>query len=66
MVRSLLSYNQLFLNMQNGDPGAWKEVPSGHGVGYTRYLHVMPGQGEKATEVSAGDFVVPGPPAGGW
>ena len=79
IVVSDSSYNQLFLNTQNGDPDAWKEVPSGHGVGYTRYLHVMPGQGEKVvlllnggmygekvTEVTAGDFVVPGPPAGGW
>lgn len=79
IVVSDSSYNQLFLNTQNGDPSAWEEVASGHGVGYTRYLTVMPGQGEKVvllmnggmyntsvTTVSAGDFVVPGPPAGHW
>lgn len=79
IVVSDSSYGPLFLDTQNGDADAWEEVPSGHGVGYTRYLHVMPGQGEKVvlllnggmyntsvTEVTAGDFVVPGPPAGRW
>jgi len=74
IVVSDSTYDNLFLNTQNGDPGAWVNTTSGHGVGYTRSLRVMPGDGGKTvlltnggmynsspTEVSTGDFVVPGP-----
>ncbi|KAJ7721314.1 hypothetical protein B0H16DRAFT_1782775 [Mycena metata] len=73
IVVSDSSYDQLFLNTQNGDPGGWQNVTSGHGVGYTRALTVLPGNGgklvqvlnggmyaEKFTEITVGDFVVPG------
>lgn len=72
IVVSDSTYNQLFLNKNNGDPSSWVEVASGHGVGYTRSLYVMPwdGQnivllfnggmyGESNTLVSDGDFVIP-------
>lgn len=78
IVVSDSTYDQLFLNTQNGDPSAWQNVTSGHGVGYTRDLRVMPGNGGKTilvlnggmygtnvTEFTAGDYVVPGPPGHG-
>ena len=78
IVVSDSSYDQLFLNTQNGDPGAWQNVTSGHGVGYTRDLRVMPGNGGKTvlvlnggmygqnvTEFTAGEFIVAGPPGQG-
>ncbi|KAI7314791.1 glycoside hydrolase family 93 protein [Hortaea werneckii] len=68
----------LFLNTQNGDPDAWVNVTSGHGVGYSRSLRVMPGNGGKTvlvtnggmygedeTIVTTGEFIVPGKPAWG-
>ncbi|KAI4761574.1 BNR/Asp-box repeat domain protein [Aureobasidium sp. EXF-3400] len=75
IVVSDSTYDQFFLNTQNGDPGAWKNVSSqGHGVGYTRSLRVLPGNGGKTiqvynggmygsnmTEFTVGDFIVPGP-----
>jgi len=79
IVVSDSTYDQFFLNTQNGDPGAWKNVSSqGHGVGYTRSLRVLPGNGGKTvqvynggmygsnmTEFTVGDFIVPGPPGHG-
>ncbi|KAJ7896129.1 hypothetical protein B0H13DRAFT_1885313 [Mycena leptocephala] len=77
IVVSDSSYDQLFLNTQNGDPRAWRNVTSGHGVGYTRALTVFARERGKAgagvnggmyagnfTEITVGDFVVPGPEAG--
>jgi hypothetical protein len=74
VVVSDSSYDQLFLSTQNGEPGSWLNVTSGHGVGYTRSLRVLPGRGGKVvqvlnggmyagnfTEITVGDFVVPGP-----
>ncbi|KAK5108104.1 hypothetical protein LTR62_008758 [Meristemomyces frigidus] len=74
IVVSDSTYDQLFLNTANGDPSAWQNVTSGHGVGYTRSLRVMPGNGGKTvalfnggmygqnvTEFTVGDYVVPGP-----
>jgi hypothetical protein len=75
IVVSDSTYDQFFLNTQNGAPGAWQNVSSqGHGVGYTRALRVLPGNGGKTvqvynggmygsnmTEFTVGDFVVPGP-----
>ncbi|KAK3057338.1 hypothetical protein LTR09_001521 [Extremus antarcticus] len=76
IVVSDSSYNQLFINKKNADPDSWIEVASGHGVGYTRSLYVVPGYGEKLvllfnggmygeidTLVSDGTFTMPGPPA---
>ncbi|EMC99771.1 glycoside hydrolase family 93 protein [Baudoinia panamericana UAMH 10762] len=73
IVVSDSTYDQLFLNTNNGDPSAWQNVTSGHGVGYTRSLRVMPGNGGKtvlllnggmygqnSTIFTAGDYVVPG------
>lgn len=78
IVVSDSTYDQLFLNTQNGDPGAWQNVTSGHGVGYTRDLRVMPGNGGKtvmilnggmygqnSTEFTVGDYIVPGPGGAG-
>ncbi|KAJ7232376.1 hypothetical protein C8J57DRAFT_1091252, partial [Mycena rebaudengoi] len=77
IVVSDSSYDQLFLNTQNSDPRAWQNVTSGHGVGYTRALTVLPGNGGKLvqvlnggmyagnfTKITVGDFVVPGPEGG--
>ncbi|KAJ6554790.1 hypothetical protein B0H19DRAFT_1029873 [Mycena capillaripes] len=77
IVVSDSSYDQLFLNTENGDPRAWRNVTSGHGVGYTRALTVLPGNGGKLvqvlnggmyagnfTEITVGDFLVPGPEGG--
>ncbi|KAH8756076.1 BNR/Asp-box repeat domain protein [Diaporthe sp. PMI_573] len=75
IVVSDSSYDQFFLNTENGDPGAWKNVSSqGHGVGYSRALSVLPGNGGRTVQVynggmygsnmsvfTAGDFIVPGP-----
>ena len=66
------SYSSPFLNTKYGDPSSWVEVPSGHGVGYSRSLMVMPDQSELLvfnggmygggnTTVSAGIYTVPGP-----
>lgn len=62
-----------FINTAYGDPSAWIRVVSGHGVGYSRALQIIPGTDGKVVlvfnggtwqsgpkEVSAGDFVVPG------
>jgi hypothetical protein len=75
IVVSDSTYNQLFLNKHNADPDKWVEVPSHHGVGYTRSLYVQPNTGgkivilfnggmygESDTLVSDGDFVVSGRP----
>ena len=75
VVVSDSTYDELYLNTANGDPSAWQKVGSqGHGVGYTRNLRVMPGNGGKTvlltnggmygmnvTEATTGDFIVPGP-----
>lgn len=64
-------YSEVFLNREYGNPSAWEKVPSGHGVGYSRHLRVMPEEdivllinggmyGMNYTEVTAGDIVVPG------
>jgi len=77
IVVSDSTYDQLFLNTENGDPNHWQNVTSGHGVGYTRSLMVLPGNGGKLVQVlnggaiyarkddifTVGDFVVPGPRA---
>ncbi|KAF3920375.1 hypothetical protein ABW20_dc0102462 [Dactylellina cionopaga] len=66
------SYSQLFINTNWGDPKSWIEVDSGHGIGYTRSLRVMPDEsrvlvfnggmyGMSSTIVTAGEFWVPGP-----
>jgi len=78
IVISDSTYDQLFLNTQNGLAGYWQNVTSGHGVGYTRQLRVMPGNGGKTvavlnggmyagnvTEISIGDYIVPGWPGHG-
>jgi hypothetical protein len=75
IVLSDSSYDQFFLNTEDGDPAAWKNVSSqGHGVGYSRALVVLPGNGGKTVQVynggmygqnetifTVGDFIVPGP-----
>lgn len=74
IVVSDSTYDQLFLNTQNGEPGFWQNVTSDHGVGYTRQLRVLPGNGgktvmvlnggmygQKVTEFTVGDYIVPGP-----
>ena len=71
-------YDNFFLNTKNGDPSAWQNVTSGHGVGYTRSLSVVPGSGGKTvlvlnggmyaqnvTHFTAGDYSVPGPAGSG-
>jgi hypothetical protein len=66
------TYDELFLNTKNGDPKAWVKVPSGHGVGYSRALRVMPDESvilvvnggmyaDSNTTVTAGEYRVPGP-----
>ncbi|PQE08226.1 hypothetical protein CJF32_00011237 [Rutstroemia sp. NJR-2017a WRK4] len=78
IVVSDSTYDNLFLNTQNGLPGHWLNATSGHGVGYTRELRVMPGNGGKTvlvlnggmyaqsvTRMTAGDYIVPGPPGSG-
>jgi hypothetical protein len=74
IVTSDSTYDDLFINREYGHPDAWIRVPSGHGVGYTRFLQVMPNTQEKVilltnggmygrpnTMVTTGDYVVPGP-----
>lgn len=71
VVVSDSTYDQLFINKEYGDPKSWVLVPSGHGVGYTRYLQLMPGTngevvlltnggmyGESKTVVTTGDYRV--------
>ncbi|KAK6542239.1 hypothetical protein TWF694_006202 [Orbilia ellipsospora] len=64
------SYADLFLSTDYGI--TWQQVPSGHGVGYTRSLRVMPDEskvlvfnggmyGMSSTIVTAGEYWVPGP-----
>lgn len=78
IVVSDSGFDQLYLNTMNGEPGYWQNVTSGHGVGYSRNLRVMPGNGGKTVLVmnggmygqnqtiwTAGDFIVPGPPGQG-
>ncbi|KAL5330470.1 hypothetical protein ACEPPN_003998 [Leptodophora sp. 'Broadleaf-Isolate-01'] len=64
-----------FLNTKYGDPKAWIRVDSGHGVGYSRALQIIPstdgkvvlvfngGSWESHTpkSVTCGDYVIPGP-----
>lgn len=63
-----------FLNTAYGDPSQWVKVVSGHGVGYSRSLQIVPGTDNKVVlvfnggswqdgpkQVSAGDYLVPGP-----
>ncbi|KAL2060828.1 hypothetical protein VTL71DRAFT_8880 [Oculimacula yallundae] len=64
-----------FINTANGDPKEWKTVVSGHGVGYSRALQIIPGTDGKVIlvfnggawgntiekQVTAGNWIVPGP-----
>jgi len=63
-----------FVNTAYGDPAKWERVVSGHGVGYSRALQIIPDTDGKVVlvfnggswqagpkEVSAGDFVISGP-----
>ncbi|PMD31331.1 glycoside hydrolase family 93 protein [Hyaloscypha variabilis F] len=62
-----------FINTAYGDPSAWTRVVSGHGIGYSRALQIIPDTDGKVIlvfnggswqdgpkEVSAGDFLIPG------
>lgn len=62
-----------FINTAYGDPDAWIRVESGHGIGYSRALQLIPNTDDKVIlvfnggswqdgpkEVSAGDFLIPG------
>lgn len=66
-----------FINTAYGDPGNWTRVVSGHGVGYSRALQIIPDTDGKVVlvfnggswqagpkEVSDGDFVIPGEGSG--
>ncbi|KAH8651956.1 hypothetical protein BGZ60DRAFT_330175, partial [Tricladium varicosporioides] len=61
-----------FINTAYGDPSAWVRVVSGHGIGYSRALQIIPKTDGKVIlvfnggswqngpkEVSAGDFLIP-------
>jgi hypothetical protein len=69
------SHNEdFFTNTALGDPSQWIRVTSGHGVGYSRELVIVPNTDNKVLlvfnggswdkgpkEVSCGDWIVPGP-----
>lgn len=74
IVVSDSTYAQVFINTNNGDPDSWDEVETGLGVSYTRGLRVMPNEsvilfmnggyyGLPAATVTAGEWLVPGPPS---
>jgi hypothetical protein len=77
VITSDSTYSELFINQAYGDPSAWVRVECGKGVGYTRALQIMPNSeekvilvtnggmyGEQVTEVSTGEWVLPGPGSG--
>ncbi|KAF2096897.1 hypothetical protein NA57DRAFT_67457 [Rhizodiscina lignyota] len=76
IVMSDGSFAELFINKEYGDLDSWVTVKSGHGIGYSKALTVLPDQGESIiwltnggmygfndTIVTGGDFKVPGAPS---
>ncbi|BCS30776.1 BNR/Asp-box repeat domain protein [Aspergillus puulaauensis] len=67
------TYEEVFINRQNGHPHAWVKVPSGKGVAYSRSLTVMPEKdvilflngglyGADNTTVTVGEWKIPAHP----